>query len=144
MEVRALALVPARSESMRGRIMNEQSIETATAEIDADFDRILAAHRRLRESLAGLLTAAKIAEKSIRDEYSRLYGWCDFDDEPEWLFALQAAIALAEDGAGRGCRVMSYETALALFAAMPVEQQDRVTRIFDLTSASFPNIRDPF
>lgn len=41
---------------------------------------------------------------------------------------------------------MNFKTALALFAVMPIERQDRVTRIFELIRAapSFPNVRDAF
>jgi hypothetical protein len=39
---------------------------------------------------------------------------------------------------------MTYETALQLFALMSIDQQDRVTRIFDLTRAAFPNVKAAF
>lgn len=39
---------------------------------------------------------------------------------------------------------MSFESALAIFAVMPIGRQDRVTRLFDLIRASSNNVRDAF
>lgn len=39
---------------------------------------------------------------------------------------------------------VTFETAIALFAIMPIDQQDRVTRIFDLTKAAFPTVKLAF
>lgn len=39
---------------------------------------------------------------------------------------------------------MTYPNALALFAVMSMDSQNRVVRIFDLIRASFPDFRDAF
>lgn len=37
---------------------------------------------------------------------------------------------------------MKYETALAMFAVMPMAQQEAVMHVFDGIKAAFPDVRD--